>query len=112
MPLKEETMTTTINEEKTISLIDGTTISVRPLRISLLRDFMDKFEKIAEVADDNTKSMTLLMECVQIALKQYKPEIADDLTKLEDLLDLPTVYKIVEEASGIRLSDASIIGVK
>lgn len=105
-------MTTTINEEKTISLIDGTTISVRPLRISLLRDFMDKFEKIAEVADDNTKSMTLLMECVQIALKQYKPEIADDLTKLEDLLDLPTVYKIVEEASGIRLSDASIIGVK
>ncbi len=70
-------MTTTINEAKTISLIDGTTISVRPLRISLLRDFMDKFEKIAEVAEDNAKSMNLLMECVQIALKQYKPEIAD-----------------------------------
>jgi hypothetical protein len=52
------------------------------------------------------------MECVQIALKQYKPEIADDLAKLEDLIDLPTVYQIVEEASGIRLSDASIIGVK
>lgn len=105
-------MTTTINEAKTISLIDGTTISVRPLKISLLRDFMDKFEKIAEVADDNAKSMNLLMECVQIALKQYKPEIADDMAKLEDLLDLPTVYQIVEEASGIRLSDASIIGVK
>jgi hypothetical protein len=60
---------------------------------------MKKFEKIAEVAEDNDKSMNLLMECVQIAMKQYNPELAD-VKKLEDLLDLPTVYKIVEEASG------------
>jgi inhibitor of KinA sporulation pathway (predicted exonuclease) len=105
-------MTTTINEETKITLIDGTTISVRPLKISLLREFMDKFEKIAEVAEDNAKSMDLLLECVVIALKQYKPELAEKPAELEDLLDLPTVYKIVEEASGIRLSDASIIGVK
>ncbi len=103
-------MSTTINETKTIELLDGTKISVRPLKISLLRPFMTKFEKIAEVADDNDKSMTLLMECVQIAMKQYAPEQAADLKALEELLDLPTVYKIVEEASGIKLSDASLLG--
>ena len=103
-------MSTTINETKTIELLDGTKISVRPLKISLLRPFMSKFEKIAEVADDNEKSMTLLMECVQIAMKQYAPEQATDLKALEELLDLPTVYKIVEEASGIRLSEASLMG--
>jgi hypothetical protein len=103
-------MSTTINEAKTVELLDGTVISVRPLKISLLRPFMTKFEKIAEVADDNDKSMTLLMECVQIALKQYAPEKAGDLKVLEDNVDLPTVYKIIEEASGIKLSEASLIG--
>jgi hypothetical protein len=65
---------------------------------------MKKFEGVAKVAEDNEKSMTLLVECVQIAMKQYKPELAEDINKLEDLLDLPTVYKIVEAASGINLT--------
>ena len=93
-------MATTINEEKTITLFDGSEVTIRPLKISLLRDFMKKFEQIQKVAEDNDKSMNLLMECVQIAMRQYKPEIADDLKKLEENIDLPTVYKIVEEASG------------
>jgi hypothetical protein len=100
-------MTTTINEEKTINLMDGTTISVRPLKISLLKPFMSKFEQIAEVAADNEKSMDILMECVQIAMRQYAPEKAEDILALEDILDLPTVYKIVEEASGVKLSDVT-----
>lgn len=98
-------MTTTVKENKTITLIDGTEISVRPLKISLLRPFMKKFEAIAKVADDNDKSTTVLMECVQIAMKQYKPELADDIAALEDNLDLPTVYQIIEEASGVKLGD-------
>lgn len=92
-------MATTINEETTIKLFDGTEIQIRPLKISLLRTFMKKFEQIQKVADDNDKSMNLLMECVQIAMQQYNPELAD-IKKLEELVDLPTVYKIVEEASG------------
>lgn len=103
-------MATTVHEEKSIKLIDGTEIKVRPLKISLLRPFMKKFEGIAEVAEDNEKSMNLLMECVQIAMEQYKPELAGDAKALEDILDLPTVYKIVEEASGIKLTDATLIG--
>lgn len=103
-------MATTINEESKIVLIDGTEITVRPLKISLLRDFMKKFEGIAAVAEDNAKSMNLLMECVQIAMKQYKPELAGDLAALEDNIDLPTVYQVVEAASGVRLSDALGIG--
>jgi inhibitor of KinA sporulation pathway (predicted exonuclease) len=101
-------MSTEVYEEKTIKLIDGTEISVRPLKISLLRPFMKKFEGITAVAEDNDKSMSLLMECVQIAMQQYKPELAEDLKALEDNLDLPTVYKIVEEASGVKLSEASL----
>jgi inhibitor of KinA sporulation pathway (predicted exonuclease) len=101
-------MSTEVYEEKTIKLIDGTEVKVRPLKISLLRPFMKKFEGITAVAEDNDKSMSLLMECVQIAMKQYKPDMAEDLKALEDNLDLPTVYRIVEEASGVKLSESSI----
>ena len=70
---------------------------------------MAKFQDIAKVADDNDKSVSLLMECVQIAMKQYKPDIADDLEALEENVDLPTVYKIIEEASGVKLGDVANI---
>lgn len=99
---------TTNNEEQEIKLMDGTKIKVRPLKISLLRDFMKKFEGIQAVASDNEKSMDILLECVQIAMKQYKQELSEDREQLEELLDLPTVYRIVEEASGVRLSDSLI----
>jgi hypothetical protein len=102
-------MATTLHEGTELTLMDGSKITVRPLKISLLRPFLKKFEGIAEVAEDNDKSTTILIECVQIAMKQYKPEIADDMEKLEDVLDLPTVYQIVEAASGIKLQDANAL---
>ena len=102
-------MPTTINEQKEVTLVDGTKITVRPLKISLLRQFLKKFDEVAAVADDNDKSMDILIQCVQIAMRQYNPEIAEDLAALEDNLDLPTVYKVIEEASGINLSEVSPI---
>ena len=98
-----------MHEGKELILMDGTKISVRPLKISLLRPFMSKFEKVADVAEDNEKSMALLMECVQIAMEQFNPELAKDKDKLEDILDLPTVYEIIEAASGVKLSDANAL---
>ena len=92
-------MSTTIYEGETITLLDGTEIKIRPLKISLLRPFMKKFGSLENVSEDNEKTVDLLLECVQIAMKQYSPELADDKKKLEDILDLPTVYKIVGMAS-------------
>ena len=101
-------MTTTINEETELTLMDGKTkIRMRPLKISLLRPFMKQFATLAEVAEDNDKSMDLLVDCVMIALKQYAPELAGDKKALEEIIDLPSVYKIVEAASGINLDEVS-----
>lgn len=103
-------MTTEVSD-KTVTLIDGTEVTVRPLKISLLRKFMKKFEGIGEVAEDNDKSMNILMDCVQIAMQQYSPDLAKDAKALEENVDLPTVYKIIEEASGIKLADQSLINM-
>ena len=99
------------NDKDSVTLIDGTTLEIRPLKISLLRDFLKKFEGVTAVADDNQKSMNILMECVQIAMQQYKPELAKDLKALEDNIDLPTVYKIVGAASGVNLQESSLLNM-
>jgi shikimate 5-dehydrogenase len=104
-------MATTVHEERVVTLIDGTKVKVRPLKVSLLRAFMKTFEGLGAVQADNDKSMDVLVNCVQIAMKQYKPELADDLEKLEDLLDLPTVYEIIEAASGINLTDSALLAL-
>jgi len=95
--------------KKTITLIDGTEIAVRPLKLSLLRPFMAKFALLASVSDDNDKSMDILIDCAQIAMKQFKPDLAEDKAALEELLDLPTVYEIIDAASGVPNNDASAV---
>lgn len=104
-------MATTVHEERVVTLIDGTKVKVRPLKVSLLRTFMKTFEGLGAVQTDNDKSMDVLVNCVQIAMKQYKPELAEDTEKLEDLLDLPTVYEIIEAASGINLTDSALLAL-
>ena len=99
-------MATQVYETSEITLIDGRVIKMRPLKISLLRDFMKKFETIAKVAENNDKSMDVLIDCVQIAMKQYDPELAGDRVAIEDNMDLPSVYAVIEAASGIKFDDA------
>lgn len=94
---------------KTITLMDGTEILARPLKLSLLRPFMAKFALLAEASDDNDKSMDILIDCAQIAMKQFKPELAESKEALEELLDLPTVYQIIDVASGLQNSDAGAL---
>lgn len=98
-------MATTVYETTDIELLDGTKIKMRPLKISLLREFMNRFEGIGEVADSNDKSMDVLMDCVQIAMRQYAPDLSTDRDRLEDNIDLPGVYKVIEAAAGIKLDD-------
>ncbi len=61
-----------------------------------------------EIAEDNIKSMDLLLNCAVIAMKQYKPELATK-EQLEELIDLPTVYKVIEVAAGIQLNDPNAL---
>ena len=92
-----------------IQLMDNTSIEVRPLKLSLLKPFLKEFKTLESVGNDDEKSMDVLLNCVQIAFKQYAPELAEDRDKIEDNIDLPTVYKIIDAASGMVLSEASTI---
>jgi hypothetical protein len=103
-------LATSVYEVVEVELMDGSKISMRPLKISLLRDFMKEFQKIGDedIAEDNIKSMDLLLDCAVIAMKQYNPDLASK-EQMEEVIDLPTVYKIIEVASGIKLNDPNAL---
>lgn len=96
-------MASKVYETEDLELMDGTKIKMRPLKISLLREFMKKFDTVVEVATSNVESMDVLVECAMIAMKQYSPDLAEDREKFEDVTDIKMVYKIIEVASGIKL---------
>ena len=84
--------------------IDGEKITARPLKIKYLKQFMAEFQKLDKVAQDNVKSTDVLIGCMVIAFQQYKPEWAT-VAELEDRLDLPTIYEIIEISAGIKFGD-------
>ena len=98
-------MATEVASNSELILFSGKKIQTQPLKIKFLRKFMDKFDEMIAIKDNNIQSMDLLMECVGIALQQWEPEIADNKELLEDEFDLPRCYKAIEVASGIKFGD-------
>jgi len=95
-------MPTTIYEVSEIELIDGTIIEISPLKIKYLRQFMDKFD-ILKKSNNDEESLGILAECARIAMKQFYPLIKT-IDDVEDNIDLPTIYKIIEYCAGIKMN--------
>ncbi len=95
-------MATKIYDTANITLVDGTELYITPLKIKYLRQFMDKFDELKD-ADKNGKNQnTILMESVAILMKQFKPEIKT-VEDVEDNLDMPNLYQLLETAAGIKM---------
>ena len=63
---------------------------------------MVMFEIMKEAKDDEA-AIIFLSECVKIAMQQYYPDL-NTIIKIEDSMDLPTMYKVLELAAGIKLN--------
>lgn len=95
-------MATKIYESDIIELIDGTLVYLTPLKIKFLREFLDQFENVKNVKTDED-AISELSKCAAIAMKQYYPKIKS-VDDLEDSVDLPTIYRILDIAAGIRIN--------
>lgn len=103
-------MATKIYNSEYIKLVDGTEIEITPLKIKYLRLFMDAFEFIKSSKND-IESISYLSNCVLIAMKQYHPSIST-IEQLEDNIDLPSIYKILNIAGSIDVNSKSKEPVK
>lgn len=104
-------MATTVYQNKIIKLIDGTELEIMPLKIKYLREFMEAFEYVKKAKNDD-EAVDYLIECVRIAMKQYYPEIVLTKSDIEDSLDMPTIYTILDISAGIKINEKSSQTVK
>lgn len=103
-------MATKIYDSETINLVDGTEIYLTPLKIKYLREFMLAFDNVKSAKSDEDATLNLL-ECVRISMQQYFPTIKT-IEQLEDSVNMPNIYKILEIAAGIKINEKSEEPVK
>jgi hypothetical protein len=103
-------MATSVYNYESIYLVDGTEIEVSPLKIKYLKEFLDKFELVKSAGNDE-EAIMCLAECARIAMKQFYPAIKT-IEDLEDNVDLPTIYQILDIAAGIKIKEDSEKEVK
>ena len=104
-------MATTIYNSQIIHLFDGTELEIIPLKIKYWREFMDVFENINDTKNDD-EAIAVLVECVRVCMKQYYPQISNTIEQVEDNIDMPTIYKILDTSAGIRINKKSQEPVK
>jgi len=97
-------MATRVYEFGNINLVDGTEIEASPLKIKYLREFMDVFDLIQLTKNDD-QAIAVLTECAVVCMKQFYPTIKTR-EELEDQMDLPNVYKLLDICAGIKIKDS------
>jgi len=101
-------MAKTVYDTEEIELQDGSVVTVRPLNIRLLREFMEVVQDVG-TADDYLANMDKLVDACGIALKKQLPDLVANREKLEEALDVPTIWKILEIAGGIKMGDPNLL---
>jgi hypothetical protein len=99
-----------VYDSDTIHLIDGSEVFMTPLKIKYLRDFMTKFEDLEKTKDED-ETLNILLECAQIAMRQYCPRLRT-LEQVEDNIDIKSLYKLLEVAAGIKINEEAKETVK
>jgi hypothetical protein len=104
-------MATKVYTTDNVYLFNGTELEISPLKIKYLREFMVAFDDIKNAKNDD-EAIGTLVECVRVCMKQYYPEISKTVADIEDNVDMPTVYKILDISAGIKINKKSEEPVK
>lgn len=100
-------MATTTKNTEIIELQSGKEVKIRPLNIKQLRKFMEVVERF-KTADDEMDSMEVMLDAAQVALEPFEPEVAEDRDRLEEELDIPTIWKLLEVAGGVQQGNQTV----
>lgn len=121
-------MASRVYNTEDITLQDGTDVTLKPLAIARLRRFMDawrEFEKMT--GGDENEGFDVFVNCAGIGLSENFADKYDELwptaeqkkkgmhlnpeykAYLEDVLDLDSIYKILDVAGGIKLNDPKLM---
>jgi hypothetical protein len=104
-------MATTVYDVLEVELSDGSSLTLKPLPIKQLREFMEVIKEMDKTENDSEEAaMDIFIRGAMICLKVFKPEISVDKDKFEELIEIPTMMKILEVAGGLKLTDPNLLG--
>jgi hypothetical protein len=98
-------MPTEIYKTSIIELFDGTELYITPLKIKYLKLFLNEFENVKAAKSDD-EAIDYLSKCATITMRQYYPTIKNQ-EQLEDNIDMPTIYKLLDFSAGIKINEKS-----
>ena len=101
-------MATTVYDVEEITLQNGATVKLKPLTIKELRKFMAAISKTGE-AQTEDETLTVLIDACAVALEKQLPELVKDRDAFEDVLDVPTINRILEVCGGIKMDDPNLL---
>lgn len=99
-------MATRVYTTEEVELQDGTEVTLRPLPIKQLRKFMTELSDLGDAETEDESLDQLLGLAVTCLEKNVAVAGRDDL---EDVLDLPTIYKVIEVCGGVKLNDPKLL---
>lgn len=99
-------MATTVYDTEEIVLQNGVKVTLKPLTIKQLRKFMVVVNKLQETTTED-ESLNTLLEACSIALEKQLEDVSVDT--LEDVLDVPTINRILEVCGGIKMDDPNLL---
>lgn len=104
-------MATAVYDIVELELSNGETITIKPLPIKQLRKFMAVIQEMdAPENDSENAAMDIFIKAAMICLEVYKPELSTDISKFEEVVEIPTMMKILEVAGGLKLTDPNLLG--
>lgn len=98
-------MATKIYDIDIVTTVDGVPLEITPLKIKYLREFIVSFEDL-KTSKGEEEGINALSRCILITMKQFFPSIST-VEELEDTFDLPTMYKILDVAAGVKINTKS-----
>lgn len=101
-------MATQIYDTIELELQDGRKVTVKPLSIKLLRKFMEVMRTM-DADGTEEENLDVLVSACGVALQRQIPEVEANTELLEDILDVPTMWKIIEIAGGIKMADPNLL---
>jgi hypothetical protein len=105
-------LATTVYDIVEIQLGDGSSLTLKPLPIKQLRKFMDVIKTMEDAEDATEESaMDVFIQASMICMAGLgRADLSTDRDKFEEVIEIPTMMKILEVAGGLKLTDPNLLG--
>jgi hypothetical protein len=115
-----------LNRPESVTTDDGRVVELKPLKISGLRRFMDRFGEIAKMdVPDGVELINVLQDCAAISVEKHLPEETaylkkgraegweavtdEDREAFGDLFDMEQVSLINKVCGGVSFDDPNLL---